>query len=65
MENESSVVVASVADEGKRGVEVGRRVDVAGSEDFLEIINLSCHVWQWIIESLEHSCPSVRVIHSV
>lgn len=65
LQNESAVVVAGVADEGKGGVEVGGRVDAAGSEDFLEIINLSCHVRQWIIECLEHSRPSIRVVHSV
>lgn len=64
MENESAVVVAGVADEGKGSVEVGGSVDVARGEDFLEIINLSCHVWQWIIECLEHSRPSIRIIHS-
>lgn len=63
--HESGVVVAGDTNESQGGGEIGGRVDIAGGEDALEIINLSCHIWQWVIFSLKHSCSSVRIIHPV
>lgn len=62
--DEIGVVVAGDADETDRGRKVGRRVDVAGSENLLEEIDLSGHIGKWYV-SVEHSCSSVRKIHPV
>lgn len=64
MSDEVGVVVASDADESDGGNKLGGRVNVAGGEKVLEDIDLSGHIWQWIL-SVEYSCSSVRKIHSV
>lgn len=64
MGDESGIVVTGDADESDGGDKVGGNVDVAGGENVLEEIDLSGHVGQWNL-SVEHSCSSVRKVHSV
>lgn len=65
MGDESGIVVTGDADESDGGDQVGGNiVDVAGGENVLEEIDLSGHVGQRSL-SVEHSCSSVRKVHSV
>lgn len=64
LRDESGIVVAGDADERDGGDKVGGSVDVSSVENVLEEIDLSGHIRQWNL-SVEHSCSSVRKVHSV